>query len=289
MPSEQPLSHLEKSVYEWQMWVDDFGEAGQRKLKGASVLISRCGGLGGMVALELAAAGVGRLILAHAGNLKPSDLNRQILMSHDWLGRPRVECAARRLRALNPRLEVVAVAENVSESNAGPLVRQADVVVDCAPRFEERFALNRQAVQQAKPMVECAMYELQAQITTILPGQTPCLACLSPEAPANWRRQFPVFGAVSGMVGCLGAMEVIKLLTGLGDVLAGRLLTCDLRTMSFRTLKVKREMDCRVCGPTLLLRGGLEADGLSGGLAGKGILDQNEDAQANYAPGKGSA
>jgi molybdopterin/thiamine biosynthesis adenylyltransferase len=196
----------------------------------------------------LAAAGVGRIILAHAGNLKPADLNRQILMTYDWLGRPRVECAAQRLRALNPRLEVIAVAENISEANVVRLVGQADVVADCAPLFDERFLMNREAVRQRKPMVECAMYELEAQITTIVPGQTPCLACVYPEPPADWRREFPVFGAVSGMVGCLGAMEVIKLLSGLGEPLLGRLLTCDLRTMSFRTVNTARRDNCRVCG-----------------------------------------
>jgi molybdopterin-synthase adenylyltransferase len=242
------LSDIERQIYEWQIWVDGFGEEGQYKLKNASVLVSRCGGVGGAVALELAAAGIGKLILAHAGNLKPGDLNRQILMAHDWLGRPRVECAAQRLRALNPRLEIVAVAENISEANAARLVGEADLVVDCAPLFPERFLMNREAVRQGKPMVECAMYELQAQITTIVPGRTPCLACLYPEAPPDWRRQFPVFGAVSGMVGCLGAMEAIKVLTGLGQPLMGKLLTCDLRTMSFRKLKTRRQPDCPVCG-----------------------------------------
>jgi molybdopterin-synthase adenylyltransferase len=243
-----PLTDLERQVYEWQMWVPGFGEEGQRRLKGASVLISRCGGVGGAVALELAAAGVGRLILAHGGNLKPSDLNRQILMTHDWLGRPRVECAAQRLRALNPRLEIVAVGENVSEANVAGLVGQADVVADCAPLFEERLLLNHEAVRQGKPMVECAVYELEAQVTTIVPGQTPCLACLCPEPPAHWRRQFPVFGAVAGVAGCLGAMEVIKLATRLGEPLQNRMLTCDLRTMSFRHLKTTRRPDCPVCG-----------------------------------------
>lgn len=243
-----PLSEIERQVYEWQMWVDGFGEEGQRRLKGATVLISRCGGVGGVVALELAAAGVGRMILAHAGNLKPSDLNRQILMTHDWLGRPRVECAARRLQALNPRLEVVAVPENISEANAARLVAQADVVADCAPLFAERFLMNREAVRQGKPMVECAVYALEAQLTSIIPGQTPCLACLCPEAPASWRRQFPVFGAVAGVVGSLGAMEVIKLLTGLGEPLRNRMLTCDLRTMSFRAVKTVRQPHCPVCG-----------------------------------------
>lgn len=242
------LTDVERQVYEWQLWVDGFGEAGQRRLKNAAVLVSRAGGVGGMVALELAAAGVGKIILAHAGNLKPSDLNRQILMTHDWLGRPRVECAAQRLRALNPRLEIMAVPENLSEANAARLVGQADLVVDCAPLFTERFLMNREAVRQRKPMVECAMYELEAHLTTILPGQTPCLACLYPEPPPDWRRQFPVFGAVAGTVGCLAAMEAIKLLSGLGEPLSGRLLTCDLRTMKFRTVKTLRRQDCRVCG-----------------------------------------
>jgi molybdopterin-synthase adenylyltransferase len=244
----QPLTDIERRVYEWQMWVAGFGEEGQQRLKGASVLISRCGGVGGALAFELAAAGVGRLILAHAGNLKPSDLNRQILMTHDWLGRPRIECAAQRLRALNPRLEVIAVGENVSEANVAGLVAQADVVADCAPLFEERLLMNREVVRQGKPMVECAVYELEAQVTTIVPGQTPCLACLCPEPPAHWRRQFPVFGAVAGVVGCLGAMEVIKVLTRLGEPLQNRMLTGDLRTMSFRQVKTIRRRDCPVCG-----------------------------------------
>jgi len=241
------LTESENRIYEWQMWVSGFGAEGQRKLRAASVLVSRCGGVGGLVAYELAAAGIGRLVLAHAGNLKPSDLNRQLLMRHDWVGKSRVDCAAQRLRELNPHVEVVAVGENVSAANVARLVGQVDLVADCAPLFEERFLMNREAVRQRKPLVECAMYELEAQITTLIPGQTPCLQCLYPEAPPYWKRQFPVFGAVAGLVGCLGAMEAIKVLTGLGEPLRGRLLVCDLRRMSFRTLNLKRNPQCPVC------------------------------------------
>jgi molybdopterin-synthase adenylyltransferase len=248
MRSNLGLTDEEKRLYEWQMWVPGFGEEGQRKLKGSSVLVSRCGGVGGAVALELAAAGVGKLVLAHGGNLKPGDLNRQILMNRDWLGRPRVECAARRLSELNPSVEIVAVPDNVSEANAERLVGQADLVVDCAPLFEERFLMNREAVRQKKPMVECAMYELEARLMTILPRESACLACVYPEAPPDWKRQFPVFGAVSGTVGCLGAMEAIKVLTGLGQPLTDGLLICDLRAMSFRRLSTRRDRQCRVCG-----------------------------------------
>src|SRR5262249_18504900 len=154
----------ERAIYEWQMWVADFGEAGQRKLKGASVLISRIGGVGGTVAYFLAAAGIGKLVIAHAGNIKPSDLNRQILMTHDGLGSLRVESATERLRELNPRMEVVPVAENVGEDNAARLVGQVDLVADCAPLFTERLLLNREAVRQKKPLVESAMFELEAQL-----------------------------------------------------------------------------------------------------------------------------
>lgn len=242
------LTDTERAVYEWQMWVPGFGEAGQRALKAATVLVSRCGGLGGVVAYELAAAGVGRLVIAHAGNVRPSDLNRQLLMTHDWIGRPRVESAARRLCELNPFLEIVPVPENVSEANAERLVGQVDLVVDCAPLFEERLLMNREAVRQNKPLVECAMYDLEARITTVRPGETPCLSCLYPEPPASWKREFPVFGAVSGTVACLGAMEAIKVLAGLGEPLYGQLLCCDLREMTFRRLTVARNPKCPVCG-----------------------------------------
>lgn len=248
MVHPRALTDEERAVYEWQMWVPDFGEAGQELLRGASILVSRCGGLGSVVAYELAAAGVGKLVLAHAGNVKPSDLNRQLLMTHDWLGRPRVESASRRLKELNPRLDVVAVAENVSTENVARLVDEVDLIVDCAPLFDERFAMNAEAVRQGKPLIECAMYSLEAQLTTIVPGQTPCLACLHPENPPAWKREFPVFGAVSGSVGCLAAMEAIKVLSGLGDPLQGRLLTMDLSDMQFQVRSVERDPGCRVCG-----------------------------------------
>jgi len=241
------MTSEERAIYEWQMWIPDFGEAGQTKLKQASVLISRCGGVGGNVAWQLAAAGVGRLVIAHGGNLKPSDLNRQTLMTHDHLGKPRIDSIVRRLQALNPRLEIAAHGANVSEANVARLVGQADVVVDCAPLFEERYLMNREAMRQRKPMVEAAMYEMTAQLMTFIPGQTACLACLFPEQRPDWRRQFPVFGAVAGTVGCLAAVEVIKLIAGIGTPLSNRLLKMDLRTMTFRTFTVQRDPSCPVC------------------------------------------
>jgi molybdopterin/thiamine biosynthesis adenylyltransferase len=102
-------------------------------------------------------------------------------------------------------------------------------------------------------MVESAMYELEAQITTIVPGISPCLACIYPEKPPYWKRQFPVFGAVSGTVGCMAAMEVIKLITGIGSTLSGKLLTFNLRDMNFKTLNVRRNPNCSICGSVKLI------------------------------------
>jgi molybdopterin/thiamine biosynthesis adenylyltransferase len=246
--AREPLTDAERDIYQWQMWLPDLGESGQQKLKNASVLVSRVGGVGGLVAYQLAAAGIGKLVLAHAGNVRPSDLNRQLLMTHDWIGKPRMESIRRRLSELNPRLQIVGVEENIDESNAGRLVEQCDVIVDCAPLFAERFAMNRQAVRQQKPIIECAMYEMEAHLTTILPGRTPCLQCIFPQDPPTWKREFPVLGAVSGTVACLGAVEAVKLIAGIGEPLAGRLLRMDLRQMTFRVLNVHRRKDCEVCG-----------------------------------------
>jgi molybdopterin/thiamine biosynthesis adenylyltransferase len=169
-------------------------------------------------------------------------------MTTDWVGKPRMELAERRLRELNPELEIDAVAENVGEENVAGLVEKADLVMSCAPLFRERLLLNREAVHQGKPLVDCAMYELEGALTTVLPGKTPCLACLYPIEPPSWKREFPVFGAVAGTVGSLGAMEAVKVLAGMGQVLAGQMLTFDLRDMSFRRVSLRRRPGCPVCG-----------------------------------------
>lgn len=242
------LTSEERDTYEWQMWVPGLGEEGQRKLKGASVLISRAGGLGGVAALQLAAAGVGRLVIAHGGVVLRSDLNRQLLQTHDDVGQPRLTGIERRLRALNPRLSLELIPENVTAANADRIVALADVVVDAAPLFEERYAMNAAAVRQRKPMIEASMYSMDAHLTTFIPGLTPCLQCVYPVKPDYWKRQFPVIGAVSGTAGALAAMEAIKLICGIGVPLANQLLTIDAAHMTFRKHSILRDPECSVCG-----------------------------------------
>jgi molybdopterin/thiamine biosynthesis adenylyltransferase len=169
-------------------------------------------------------------------------------MTHAGLGTPRVDAAARRLRELNPHVTIETVAENISAANVERLVGSVDLVVDAAPLFQERFLLNAEAARQRKPLIESAMYELEAQLTTIVAGQTPCLRCLYPADPPGWHRRFPVFGAVAGTIGSLAAMEAIKVLARFGEPLLGKLLVCDLRDMTFRTIRLSRKPDCPVCG-----------------------------------------
>lgn len=242
------LTSEEKAIYEWQMWSPGFGEEGQEKLKGASVMVSRCGGLGGVVCYELAAAGVGHLVLAHSGSVKPSDLNRQLLMTHDWLGKPRMDSIKRRLNELNPRLAITGVEENVTEDNVQDLVAQADVVVSAAPLFNERYLMNQAAVRQRKPLVDCAMYDLTGTVFSVNPGESPCLRCVVPETPSWWKREFPVFGAVSAIAGSIGAMEAIKILSGLGTPLYGEMLHYDMGPARFRKFRIRRDPQCPHCG-----------------------------------------
>jgi molybdopterin-synthase adenylyltransferase len=250
MPDLPELSADERSRYEWQLWVRGFGETGQRRLKATTVFVSRIGGVGGTVAMQLAAAGVGRLILAHAGELRLNDMNRQMLMSTESVGEPRVKSAVRRLREINPHVVVETIAENIDETNAERLTAGADAIVSAAPLFEERMQMNRQAVRRGIPLVDCAMYDLEARLLTVVPGRTPCLSCLIPEPPQNWKREFPVFGAVASTIGSLAAMEAIKLAAGLGEPPDGRLLNLDLRTMTFASIAVARRTDCPECGST---------------------------------------
>lgn len=252
------LSSEEQERYEWQMWTDGFGIAGQEKLKQSSVLVSRIGGVGGTVAMHLAAAGVGRLVLAHGGALRCNDLNRQMLMSTSRIGEPRVTQAADRLRQINPHVEVVTVEENISGANVEALVSSVDLIISAAPLFEERLLMNQESVRQNKPIIHCAMYDLEASVMVTLPGRTACLACITPEPPVWWRREFPVFGAVAGTAGSIGAMEAIKLLSGLGETTAGRLISIDYRSGRISQLQLAKDPLCTVCGSHLPVVGDLQ-------------------------------
>ena len=229
------------------MW-PGLGESGQTKLRNATALVSRVGGLGGPLCFSLAAAGIGKLIIAHRGDLRLDDLNRQILMSYDGVGKARSQSITETLERFNPHIELEVVPENVTENNVSELAAEADIIFGAAPLFEERFLLNQEAVRKGIPLIDCAMYNMEGHVIPIIPGGSPCLACLYPEIPPHWKRRFPVLGAVSALTANIGAIEGIKFLTGIGEVQSGKMIYFDAALMNFQKIKIKRNPNCDVCG-----------------------------------------
>jgi len=244
----QDLTPTELERYRRQIMLPGFGEESQQRLKNSTVLVTGVGGLGATAALYLAVAGVGKLILLRGGELRLDDMNRQILMTHDWVGKPRVFKAKAALETINPDIKIDAICEYVSPDNVDTLVQAADIVLDCAHNFIERDLLNAASVRWGKPMVEAAMNDMEAYLTTIVPGLTPCLSCIFPEKPDWDKRGFGVLGAVSGTLACLTALEAIKLITGLGMPLLSQLLTMDLSRAEFSKRRPYHDPDCPVCG-----------------------------------------
>ncbi|MGI0485150.1 HesA/MoeB/ThiF family protein [Pantanalinema rosaneae CENA516] len=242
------LSPIELERYRRQIMLPGFGEEAQRRLKSVTAVVTGVGGLGGTAALYLAVAGIGRLILVRGGDLRLDDMNRQVLMTDDWVGHPRVFKAKETLTAINPDVQIEAVFDYVTPENVDSLMASADLALDCAHNFTERNLLNDACVRWRKPMIEAAMDGMQAYLTTIVPGQTGCLSCLFPEKPDWDRRGFGVLGAVSGTLACLTALEAIKLITGLDRPLLSQLLTMDLGRLEFAKRHAYRDPNCPVCG-----------------------------------------
>jgi molybdopterin/thiamine biosynthesis adenylyltransferase len=250
METQADFSPFELERYSRQIRIEGFGIESQRRLKAATVMISRVGGVGGAVAMNLANAGIGRLVIAHGGRVVPEYLNRWHLAVPSDVDRPCTEVFVERLKAINPNMDIIAVPETVSEDNVTKLVSQANLVVDGAPLFEERYLMNQEAVRQGKPLVMGAMYSTEGYITTIVPGETPCLACIYPKKPDYWTniKVFPAIGPGPVIVGSMAAMEAIKVLTGFGQPLKNVLWFFDLETNIVRRLRVNRRPDCPVCG-----------------------------------------
>lgn len=243
------LTESELEKYRRQIQIPGFGAEAQRRLRNSAALVTRVGGLGGPAALWLAAAGIGKLVIAHGGPLTLSNLNRQVLMRGDGVGRPRIPQARETLLRFNPDVEVVALDANANEADAAEWVSQVDVVCDTTPDFAERLVLNRECWRQGKPLVDAGMNGMEATLTTMVPPKPPCLQCLVPEVPSWWDPMgFGVLGALPGALGALAALEAIKVLTGYGEPLVGRMLAFDGEDMSFATYQIAPRRGCPVCG-----------------------------------------
>lgn len=236
--------------YSRQLLLPDFGIAKQERLRAATVLIVGLGGLGSPAAMYLAAAGVGRLLLADFDTVELSNLQRQILHRSASIGMPKTESAKLALHALNPDVELVEIRQRLTEDALPALLADVDLVLDCCDNFATRFAVNAACVAARIPLVTGAAVRLEGQLASFSgqPGD-PCYQCLYPRdgEPETACAPDGILAPVVGIVGSLQATEAIKLLTGIGTPRLGLLLLLDAATLEWRSLRLRADPACPIC------------------------------------------
>jgi len=245
------LSSREMDRYSRQILVEGLGKKGQKKLANATVGVMGIGGLGSPATMYLTAAGVGKLILADYQAPDLSNLNRQVIHWERDVneGTSKVESAAWKSRELNSDIEVVPKRIKVTAENIGEVFAKTDVILDCLDDFSTRYLLNGFCVKENIPFVHAAVESFNGQITTIVPGRTPCLKCLFPVQPPK-KPMFPIVGVTAGLFGVLEAAEAIKMITGMGEPLMSKLMVGDLLYNHWEIIEICRVDSCMVCGHT---------------------------------------
>ena len=247
------LSHQEILRYSRHLLIPDVGLEGQRKLKAASVLVIGTGGLGSPVSLYLAAAGVGRIGLVDYDRVDESNLQRQIVHGTATVGELKVESARARLLDLNPGIQVHAINEPFTSTNALKIAADYDIIIDGTDNFPTRYLSNDVAVFLGKPNVYGSIFRFDGQASVFFAQKGPCYRCLFPEPPPPGMvptcAEGGVLGVLPGTIGTIQATEALKLILGIGDSLIGRLLLYNALDMSFDFVTLKKNPKCRVCGP----------------------------------------
>ena len=244
---ERVLTEADFIRYGRQILYTDFGESGQERLKRSHVVVAGLGGLGSPASIYLASAGIGHLTLVDCDVVELSTLNRQVLYGDEDIGEKKPVSAARKLAQLNPAIGITPLFERITEDNVNGIIEGANVVIDGMDNFETRLILNAGCVAKGVPLIHGGVYGLLGEITTIVPGETPCLACIIPTAPKK-RSPFPILGATPALIAALQVAETIKLLAGFGDLLANRMLYVNGSTMAFDSIPLTKNPACRVCG-----------------------------------------
>jgi len=256
-PEASTLSNDEILRYSRHLIMPEVGMEGQQKLKAARVLCIGAGGLGSPLAIYLAAAGVGTLGIVDFDVVDYTNLQRQIIHSTSDVGRPKLESAAEKLKAINPFLNLKTFNTRLSSENALELFREFDIVADGTDNFPTRYLVNDACVLTGKPNVYGSIFRFEGQASVFATEEGPCYRCLYPEPPPPGLvpscAEGGVLGILPGLVGVMQATETIKLILGAGDPLIGRLLLIDALGMKFRELKLRKNPDCPACGthPTI--------------------------------------
>lgn len=272
-PTEEApkLSEAQLDRYSRHIMLPEVGEKGQAKLLASKVLMLGAGGLGSPAGVYLAAAGVGTLGLVDADVVDASNLQRQILHATSRVGTPKVDSAEVTIGELNPDVNVVKYQERLTSENIDRIFDDGwDVILDGCDNFPTRYLVNDASIFKKIPVVHGSIFRFEGQVTTFLPFEGPCYRCLYPEPPpphlAPSCAEAGVLGILPGIVGTLQATEVIKILLGQGDVLAGRLLQYDSLGMEFRKLKLRRDKNCPVCGEHPTIKEYLDYEGFCAGV-----------------------
>jgi molybdopterin/thiamine biosynthesis adenylyltransferase/rhodanese-related sulfurtransferase len=247
------LSHEEILRYSRHLLIPEVGLDGQRKLKAASVLVIGTGGLGSPVALYLAAAGVGRIGLVDYDVVDSSNLQRQVIHGTSGIGELKVESARRRMLDLNPDIQVEVYNEPFTSANAMQIAESYDLIIDGTDNFPTRYLTNDLCVLTGKPNVYGSIFRFDGQVSVFDAKRGPCYRCLFPEPPPPGLvpscAEGGVLGVLPGTIGTLQATEAIKLILGIGDTLIGKLMLYNALDMSFEFVKLRKNPNCKVCGP----------------------------------------
>ncbi len=245
------LSAEQKQRYSRHLLIPEVGSAGQAKLLGSKALLIGAGGLGSSAALYLAAAGVGTIGIVDFDVVDLSNLQRQILHTSDRVGERKVDSARKSINALNPDINVVLHEEMLVATNVERIIAGYDVILDGTDTFETRYILNDAAVAAGIPVIHASVFRFEGQLTTFIPFEGPCYRCLYPTPPppelAPGCSVAGVLGVVPGILGLLQANEALKVLLGIGQTLAGRLVLFDALETEFTELKLRRDPNCPVC------------------------------------------
>jgi adenylyltransferase/sulfurtransferase len=251
---------------------------GQRKLKAARVLAIGTGGLGSPLLAYLAAAGVGRLGIVDFDRVDESNLQRQIIHRQTTIGHPKVESAKRTILEINPHIEVETYEVALRSDNALELFRPYDVIVDGTDNFPTRYLVNDACALLGKPNVYGSIFRFEGQCTVFWADQGPCYRCLYPEPPPPGSvpscAEGGVLGILPGVIGVLQAIETVKLILGIGDVLIGRLLLFDALKMRFREMKLRKNPECPMCGKHRTITGLIDYEQFCGAPAREGPVHQ---------------
>jgi len=249
-----PFSARERERYLRHFALPEIGEAGQLKLRQASVLLVGAGGLGSPAALYLTAAGLGRIVIVDDDRGERSNLQRQVLHSETGIGCLKVDSASSRLHALNPDVMIETQPQRLGQENVDACVADVDLVIDGSDNFPTRYLLNAACLRHARPLVYGAVERFSGHLGLFAPGQPgqPCYRCLFPDSPGPGEApncaEAGVLGVMPGIVGTLQTLEALKLLLGLGDSLLGQLLIIDGLQMTFRKVQVRKDPECPDCG-----------------------------------------